>query len=184
LLFCGAEVQALEPDIRSDFFEMFLSQSADSLQSSPGEAHPGLDTLYIGVVCTRDVKTLEFAFTGTYEVLEIIPQPGVENLGTTQEPYLVASGYLYPLIGQVYPTATVIVEDVKGLGAELCFGETSSNDRMCFQISDRDTWYQVESWYGFTTIDQSPCYGYGDSAGCTSIAIDSNSWGEVKARYR
>src|SRR5688500_4181523 len=85
----SAEVQALEPDIRSDFFGMFLSQSADSLQSSVGEAHLGLDTLYIGVVCTRDVKTLEFAFMGNYEVLELILPPGVENLGTAQEPYLV-----------------------------------------------------------------------------------------------
>jgi len=182
LFLCAAEVQAFEPDIRSDFFVMSLSQSADSSFAPVGEAHAGLDTLYIGVVCTREIKTLEFAFTGTYEVLELIPIPGIENLGSAQEPYLVTEGN--PYIFNLYPVAAVIVEDLKGLGAELCFGETSNNERLCFQIIDRDTWYQVEEWYGFTTIGQSPCYGYGGSSGCTSIAVDSESWGKVKARYR
>jgi len=181
LFFCAAEVQALEPDLRSDFFEMFLSQSADGSFSPVGEAHAGLDTLYIGIVCTRDVKTLEFAFTGTYEVVELIPLAGAENLGTAQEPYLVRAD---PYYGLPYLVATVIVNDSKGLGAELCFGESSSNGRFCFQISDRDTWYRAEYWRGFTTIGPDYCYGQGDSAGCTNIAVDPESWGEVKARYR
>jgi hypothetical protein len=169
-----------ESQVRGDYLGMSFTNSTGGCCWSE-EAHAGLDTVYVWVGSTRSVKTLEFMFTGTFSLIDFIPFHGVANLGSTQEPYLVVSGPPYIELPQLL--GALVLEDVSGVGAELCLGE-SSNGRLCGQITDRDTWYRLDSWTGFTTIGKFPCQGQSFSKSCTNIAVDPESWGEVKARYR
>jgi hypothetical protein len=177
-----AAASTVEAWERSDFYGVFLSDAPDNPNGWSGEPHAGVDTLYVRANGTRDALALEFAFTGTYEVIDVIPSEGVENVGSIQEPVFIGQPP-----GNCLPyslVAAVIVEDAVGAGAELCLGE-SSGGRFCFLMLDYPkAWYGVTHWRGYTTIESFPCFGEPSSSGCASLAIDPGSWGKVKALYR
>jgi hypothetical protein len=161
----------------SRFLDLIVSDSPEGSQST-GDAHPGLDTLFVHVTSTETTLEIQFAMTGTYEIVELTPAAGLELRGPPESLSLVPQpGGVIPSFGVL---VTAIVRDQGGTGAELCLGESLETGRLCFGGGDR--WVRVTYWNGYATTGSFPCWGAG-SEGCATLAVESLSWGRLKALY-
>jgi hypothetical protein len=124
--------------------------------------------------------TVTFSFQGTFEVVEIAPEPGWTNTGTLLSPRLASS--LGCSGGPETRLARVRVRDPTGSGGRTCFWESDLDSKMCFD-SCWGSYYVIGEAMGYRTDAGSYCDQI-YSPECEPLAVEPASWGRAKVRYR
>lgn len=119
----------------------------------------------------------EFGISSTFQVLGLIPQNGVTNIGTITSPTLI-----YPQCETFLLLAELVVLDPTGGGGRVCPTDSETHLMNCTQDCGSHLWANV--FLGFSSDGSPPCAGTATSAGCDAVSVDRPSWGSVKVLYR
>jgi hypothetical protein len=122
----------------------------------------------------------EFAFsTVNLTIVDLIPRPGVINLGTPQSPILVFSECTEAAV-----IADLIVLDESGAGGRICFRPSDQSGMNCSTGCFDHALYS-NLYYGFASDGTEPCQGWDANANCYPVvSVEAQTWGMLRILYR
>jgi hypothetical protein len=160
-----------------------ISQSESEGWDNQGESFSGDKTLYLWMAPSNESRACEMQFTGTLEVIELVPVNGFVNIGTMHAPFLVSDSCVDDLYaGEV--VARIVVSDPTGEGGTICLEPSAGNGRLCGQVCQGEVW----SWFqfvGYSSDGSKPCQGLSSGPECLDpVSVDASTWGGTKSLYR
>lgn len=166
--------------------EVFLSPSdTDASVETPGVPWIGDNTLYLWALgLTIDLRSVEFSFDSSLEIVELIPRPGVVNIGTVASPILQLDECRDRLL-----IAEVIVRDPTGDGGSICFRASDLTGRNCIELCDlgpggEGEWHSTR-YFGFASDGSGGCQGLDEFPSCVyPSATAPTTWGRLRHLYR
>jgi hypothetical protein len=154
-----------------------VSDSPTDWDSLDGAPFIGERTLYVWLAIPW-YKTHEwwFTFESSFQLVELVPAPGFQNLGSLDSPFLTTPECQY----QPVVLAELRVLDSGGQGGQVCVFADSA---LCSRLCDEDATVATYFW-GYET-NGNFCDRFGQPELCPNVVpVEPESWGRMKARYR